>query len=164
MEISWGCFFHRWSAWMEANQTEADGQMEVIVTDESEDVIYCGELCHIYWMMSSSKCEGSIPNARDTHPELGWYNTTSTQVPSHRSSKAYDWELPYASLDTACRSCTTTQTLWQTLAAIHVHDHLPWYSHVSHSWTDSVRSNGTSWTYGSSGGGGGVVATSWVAA
>jgi len=33
---------------MEANWMEADGQMEAIVMDESEDAIYCRRVCHIY--------------------------------------------------------------------------------------------------------------------
>src|SRR5882724_5236390 len=74
----------------------------------------------------------------------------STQVPSCGLSEAYNGEPPCESSDAPCRSCTTTQTLQQTLAAIHAHNSLPWYSHVSHSCTDSVRSHGTSQTYGSS--------------
>ena len=37
----------RWSAQMEANQTEADGWTEAIVMDESEDAIYCRTVLHI---------------------------------------------------------------------------------------------------------------------
>src|SRR5882724_11288458 len=43
----------------------------------------------------------------------------------------------------------TTQTLQQTLAAVHVHDSLPWCSHESHSWTDSVRFHHNHWTHDS---------------
>jgi len=45
-----------------------------------------------------------------------------------------------------CRSCMTTRTLWQTSEAICAHNSLPWYSHVSHSWPDSVRPHHTSQT------------------
>jgi len=38
----------RWSAQTEANQMEEDGWTDVIVTDESEDAIDHGGLCHIY--------------------------------------------------------------------------------------------------------------------
>jgi len=31
--------------------------------------------------MSLSECKGSCPNARDTHPELGWYNTAWSSIP-----------------------------------------------------------------------------------
>src|SRR5882724_8954365 len=51
---------------------------------------------------------------------------------------------------TLWRSCMTTRTLWQTPAAICVHNSLPQCSYVSHSWTDSVWSHSISWTYGSS--------------
>jgi len=34
--------------WMEAIQTEANGQMEAIVMDESNDAIECKGLCQIY--------------------------------------------------------------------------------------------------------------------
>src|SRR5882724_11328369 len=44
----------------------------------------------------------------------------------------------------------TTRTLWQTLAAVCVHDSLPRYLYASRSWTDSVRSYSIGWTYGSS--------------
>jgi len=33
---------------MEANRTEADGQMEAIVISESKDAVYCRGPCHIY--------------------------------------------------------------------------------------------------------------------
>ena len=42
---------------------------------ESEDAMYCKGPCHIYWVRSLSKYKVSHPNAIDTCPELGWYNT-----------------------------------------------------------------------------------------
>jgi len=41
-------FAHRWPAWMQANQTEADGQTEVIMTGESKDSIDCRGLVYIH--------------------------------------------------------------------------------------------------------------------
>ena len=73
-----------WSAQTEAIWMEANGWTGAIAMDESEDGIYCKGPCHIYWVMSSSECEGSCPNVNDTCPELGWYNTLPNrhQVPS----------------------------------------------------------------------------------
>jgi len=45
---------------------------------------------------------------------------------------------PGIPLDAPCRSCMTTWTLSQTLAAICVHNSLPQYLYTSHSWTDSA--------------------------
>ena len=44
------------------------------------DVSYLRSPCHIYWVMSSSKCEGSCPGAWHIHPEVRWYNTPGWSV------------------------------------------------------------------------------------
>src|SRR5882724_4827039 len=72
---------------------------------------------------------------------------TSTQIPPWLISQTL-WQTTIGC--TPCRSCMTTRTLLQTLAAICVHDGLPQYLFMSHSWTDSVWSHSIGWTYGSS--------------
>ena len=62
------CFVCRWLAQMEAIWTGVNW------ADENEDAIGRSP-CHIYWVMSLSKCEGSCLGARHIRPELGWYNT-----------------------------------------------------------------------------------------
>ena len=43
--------------------------------DGGDDVVDHRRSCCIYRERSSSRCDGSCPNARDIHPELVWYNT-----------------------------------------------------------------------------------------
>jgi len=66
-----------------------------MMNDGSDDAIDNRRPCHIYRVMSPSKCEGSCPNARDIHPELVWYNTLVISVKnglSNLTKEQHGWD------------------------------------------------------------------------
>ena len=80
MGISQGCALSMGGqlSWKQSRQNQ-NGWMEVKQWwMMNNDAISHIKPCHIYWMMSSSKCKGSCPEAWHIFPELGWYNTVAS--------------------------------------------------------------------------------------